>query len=82
MGFLIRILENRHGESLFSGSVRKTIDLFFEVDSLYHEIEEKGLDMIYSGFFPGCERFLALPRKMDLLAAIYRMRNTKYENGK
>lgn len=82
VGFLIRILENRYGESLFSGSVRKTIDLFFEVDSLYHEIEEKGLDMIYSGFFPGCERFLALPRKMDLLAAIYRMRNTKYENGK
>lgn len=46
---------------------------------LYHEIEEKGLDMIYSEFFPDCERFLALPRKFDLLAAVFQMRNTKYE---
>lgn len=81
IGFLIRLLENRCGESQFTGLTRKTIDLYREVDSLYDEIEEKGLDMIYSGFFPDCERFLALPRKIDLFAAIFRMRNTKYENG-
>lgn len=78
VGFLIRLLENRCGESQFATSVQKTIDLYSEVDALYREIEEKGLDMIYSGFFPDCERFLALPRKMDLLATIFRMRNTKY----
>ncbi len=79
-GFLIRLLENRCGESPFAASLPKTIDLNQEVDSLYREIEEKGLDIIYSGFFPDCGRFLALPRKMDLLAAIYRMRDTKYKN--
>ena len=80
-GFLIRLLENRYGESPFTKAGQETIDLRSAVDVLYHEIEEKGLDMIYSGFFPDCERFLALPRKMDLLAAIYRMRHTKYENA-
>lgn len=78
VGFLIRLLENRSGESPFTTSLPETIDLNQEVDSLYREIEEKGLDLIYSGFFPDCGRFLALPRKIDLLAAIYRMRDTKY----
>lgn len=80
VGFFIRLLENRNGESPFSQSAPKAIDLHNEIDLLYREIEEKGIDMIYSGFFPECGRFLALPRKMDLLAAIYRMRCTKYEN--
>lgn len=78
VGFLIRLLENRNGENLFTEATQNIIDLRAEVDSLYREIEEKGLDMVYSGFFPECGRFLALPRKMDLLATIYRMRNTKY----
>ncbi len=79
-GFLIRLLEHRYGESPFTKAVQETIDLASAIDDLYREIEEKGLDMIYSGFFPDCGRFLALPRKIDLLAAIYRMRHTKYEN--
>ena len=49
-----------------------------EVDNLYAEIEEHGLDHVYSGFFPGCDRFLAYPRKIDLLAVINRMRRVEY----
>ncbi|MBR6359571.1 MAG: hypothetical protein IKS11_07975 [Lachnospiraceae bacterium] len=78
IGFMLRILENRHGGDLFAAPDRPTIDLAEEVDKLYAEIEQEGLDKVYSGFFPGCDRFLALPRRIDLLAVIYRMRRVKY----
>ncbi len=78
IGFMIRIIENRHGGDLFAAPDRPTIDLSEEVDKLYAEIEEEGLDKVYSGVFPGCDRFLALPRRIDLLAVIYRMRRVKY----
>ena len=81
IGFLIRLLANRYGETPFSKTVKKRININDEIDTLYQEIEEKGLDMVYSGFFPGCGRFLALPRKIDLVATIYRMRNIKYQSS-
>ncbi len=70
MAFMVRIIENRQHET--------KVDLDKEIEDLYKEIEEKGLDTVYSGFFPECERFLAIPRKCDLVALIYRMRNVNY----
>jgi hypothetical protein len=75
---MVRVIENRHGGDLFSDPDRETIDLMEEVDKLYAEIEENGLDHVYSGFFPDCDRFLAYPRKIDLLAVINRMRRVEY----
>lgn len=78
IGFMIRKLENKHGGDLFSVPDRETIDLMAEVDALYAEIEAQGLDVVYSGMFPGCDRYLAYPRKVDLLAVIERMRRVEY----
>ena len=78
IGFMIRRLENKHGGDLFSDPDRETIDLEAELDALYAEIEEKGLDAVYSELFPGCDRYLAFPRRLDLLAVINRMRRVEY----
>ena len=78
IGFMIRKIENKHGGDLFSKPDRDTIDLMEEVDALYEEIETAGLDTVYSEMFPGCDRYLAYPRKIDLLAVIARMRNVEY----
>ena len=78
IGFMIRKIENKYGGDLFSDPERETLDLAAEVDSLYEEIDEQGLDTVYSGMFPGCDRYLALPRKVDLLAVIHRMRGVEY----
>ena len=79
IGFMIRLIENRNSGDLFREPDRETIDIKEEVDSLYAEIEEQGLDYVYSGFFPGCDRFMAYPRKIDLLAVINRMRRVEYK---
>lgn len=78
IGFMIRRLENKYGGDLFSDPDRETIDLTAELDVLYAEIEEKGLDVVYSELFPGCDRYLAFPRRLDLLAVINRMRRVEY----
>ena len=79
IGFMIRLIENRNSGDLFREPDRETIDITEEVDKLYAEIEEHGLDHVYSGFFPGCDRFMAYPRKIDLLAVINRMRRVEYK---
>ncbi len=70
IGFMIRLMEIRQNT--------KQIELSTTVEKLYAEIAEKGLDTVYSGFFPECDRFLALPRKCDVYAVINRMRRLTY----
>lgn len=70
MAFMIRLIENRQNEA--------KVNLENQIEELYKEIEEKGLDTVYSGFFPECERFLAYPRKCDLIALVNRMRKVNY----
>ncbi|MBR7020013.1 MAG: hypothetical protein IKI15_03040 [Lachnospiraceae bacterium] len=72
-GFLIRLMEIRQNT--------QQIQLSTEVEKLYAEIAEKGLDKVYSGFFPECDRFLALPRKCDVYAVINRMRRLTYRKS-
>ncbi len=71
IGFMIRLMEARQNGA--------TVDLEAAVRQLYSEISEKGLDIIYSGTFPGCGRFLACPRESDLYAVINRMRRVQYK---
>ncbi|MBO4627125.1 MAG: ATPase [Lachnospiraceae bacterium] len=70
IGFMIRLMENRQN-GVF-------VDLKDEVERIFREIAANGLDTIYSGFFPECERFLAMPRVCDLYAVINRMRRLTY----
>lgn len=70
LAFMLRIIENRQNEEY--------VNLPQAMNELYCEIEEKGLDTIYSGFFPECERFLAYPRKFELHALVNRMRKVQY----
>lgn len=78
MGFMLRLLETREGAGLFKAAENKTVDIFQKVDELYREIDENSIDMVYSGNFPDCERFLALPRKVDFMAVVNRMRHIRF----
>ena len=66
LGFLLRYLEIKNGE--------KAIDLNHSIDDLYRKIEVEGIDSVFSTSFTSCERFLDLPRKIELHAVINRMR--------
>lgn len=78
MGFMLRILENSYNNPFDKSPADKTLNLIELIEDLYSTIEEKGLDYIYYGNFNDCERNLALPRKCDFLALIYRLRHTNY----
>ncbi len=81
IGFMLRLLETREGAGLLKAAENETIDIFQKVDELYHEIDENSIDMVYSGNFPECERFLAVPRKVDFMAVVNRMRNIRFRRG-
>lgn len=66
MGFMLRTLMLKQRE--------RTVDLDAAVDALYDRIAREGLDCVWSGYFTTCARFLDLPRKAELRAAINRMR--------
>ena len=70
LGFMLRLMENRQNEAC--------VDVKAHAKMLYEELEEKGLDFVYSGNFPECDRFLAMPRRIDFLALISRMRRVSY----
>jgi len=70
LGFMLRYLEVRNSD--------QEIDLRKKVDELYGRIEEEGLDFLYSSYFTTCGRFLALPRRQELLAVVNRMRKVRF----
>ena len=78
MGFMLRMLENKYNNPYEKYPADKALNLTELVEELYTMIEENGLDSIYYGNFNECERNLALPRKCDFLALIYRLRHTNY----
>ena len=78
IGFMLRLLETREGGGLFSEPEHETVDIIQKTDELYREIEEKDIDMVYSGNFPDCNRFLAYPRKVDFMAVVNRMRHVNF----
>ena len=72
LGFMLRYLETTNTKQL--------IDIHQELDMLYTRIEAEGLDCVFSPFFTKCERFLELPRKIDLLSLINRMRRISFQS--
>lgn len=68
MAFILRKMENL---------CEREADIEELIDVLYQEIEEKGLDIVYSGYFHKVGRFMALPRKQDVYAAVKRMREVE-----
>ena len=70
MGFLIRYLEVSLNETKF--------DMGMKLETLYRRMETEGLDCIFSNYFTDCERFMDLPRKEDVLAAVNRMRKVRF----
>ena len=49
-------------------------DILAKVNELFAKIETEGLNVVDSGFFTTMERFMEMPRRFELLAAINRMR--------
>lgn len=78
MGFMLRMLENKYNNIFDQHAGNEHLNIVEMVDELYESIEENGLDSIYHGIFNECERTLALPRKCDFLAMVYRLRHTNY----
>lgn len=66
LGFMLRYLEISNKDSEIKISER--------IDELYSKLESEGLDVVYSGYFTDMGRFLELPRKIELMAVINRMR--------
>ena len=70
VGFLIRYLEVSLNET--------KLDVADKLKTLYRRMEEEGFDCIFSNYFTECERFMDLPRKEDVLAAVNRMRKVRF----
>ena len=54
------------------------IDLSAKIDALFTRIQVEGLDVVWSSYFTTCSRFLAMPRKFELLATVARMRSVRF----
>ena len=70
VGFLIRYLAISANES--------KMDVTQKLEEVYRRMETEGFDCIFSNFFTECERFMDLPRKGDVLAAVNRMRKVRF----
>ena len=70
LALAMRGLEKRSNE--------KEIDVGEMIDELYAQIKKDRIDIVNTGFFVTMNRFLDLPRKMELRAAINRMRRVKW----
>lgn len=66
LAFMLRHLMISNAEDI--------IDINEAVDMLYELIDSEGFDYIWSNRFDNTLRFMELPRKLDVLAAIYRLR--------
>ncbi len=69
LGFMLRYLE-------ISNNDRK-INVERKIQNLYAQIDDEGMDFLYSSFFTTCKRFLDLPRRQELTMLINRMRKIK-----
>ncbi len=70
LGFMLRHLETSNTDAI--------IDLESKINALYARIAQEGADILYSPFFTAGARFLALPRRFELLALINRMRKIHF----
>ena len=74
LGYLLRFLEiSNRGQA---------IDLKQQLDGLYEKVKREGLDCVFSSYFTATGRFLDLPRKLELMALVSRMRRVRFEKGR
>lgn len=72
IAFIIRKLGVR-------GSINELINLTEETEKLYIEIEDKGIDFLYTSTFR-CDRWMEMPRKHEVLSVINRMRHVSFSS--
>ena len=70
LGYMLRYLEVHNTD--------RKIDIDARIEELYDKIANEGLDTVFSAFFTTTERFLDMPRKLELKALINRMRHIHY----
>ena len=49
------------------------------LDEIYYLVGQEGVDALYTSYFTTCRRFLEMPRKIDVTAAINRMRRAEFK---
>lgn len=54
------------------------IDIAAAVERLFSQIEAEGLNTVDTGFFTSMQRFMDMPRRFEVLAAINRMRHISW----
>jgi hypothetical protein len=59
----------------------QTIDAAAMVRELYERIEQEGLDIVNTSYFTAMQRFLDLPRDIELRMAINRMRRVSFKHS-
>lgn len=74
LGYMLRFLEISNREQI--------IDLKQRIGELYDKIDKQGLDCVFSSYFTATGRFLDLPRKLELMALVSRMRRIRFAKGK
>lgn len=72
LGYMLRYLEISNRNQI--------IDLKRQIDELYEKMEQEGLDCVFSGYFTATGRFLDLPRKLELMMLVSRMRRIHFQN--
>ncbi len=66
LGYMLRYLEITNHESV--------VDLKKRIDVLYDSIQTENLDFVFTALFNTTNRFFELPRKLELISLINRMR--------
>jgi hypothetical protein len=77
LAFIVRKLEISKSKDYINRGT-PCVSLEKNIEDLYMEIENNGIDIVYSNFFTGCDRFLDLPRKQEVLSVINRMRKISF----
>ncbi len=70
IAFLIRKIAIRNQD--------RTIFLYEKIQKALEEMEREGVDIVFSSFFPGFERWLELPRINEVLSVINRMKHLNF----
>ncbi|WP_088043287.1 P-loop domain-containing protein [Bacillus sp. EAC] len=70
IAFLIRKIAIRNQD--------RTIFLHEQIQKALEEMEKDGVDIVFSSFFPGFERWLELPRINEVLSVINRMKHLNF----
>lgn len=84
LGFIIRLLAvscSKPETFLLSAEMpeqERRLDLQAMTEEFYRKIQKEGLECVFSNYFTECGRFLDLPRRENVLAAIYRMRQITF----